>query len=112
MAIKRTIKLAPGSVFVRKLRPDILDTLHTHLRQRGKFCDGKVEVDRWSTHVTGDARRTSANRWPQGPSIVRIHAIISAALNLAVRYGWIDRNPAVMATVPRTRGGGSLACME
>jgi len=34
---------------------------------------------------------------------VRIHAIISAALNLAVRYEWIDRNPAERATRPRLR---------
>jgi integrase len=36
-------------------------------------------------------------------SILRIHAIISAALNLAVRYEWIDRNPAEKATPPRAR---------
>jgi hypothetical protein len=36
-------------------------------------------------------------------SIVRVHAIISAALNLAVRYDWIDYNPAERATRPRLR---------
>jgi integrase len=36
-------------------------------------------------------------------SILRIHAIISAALSLAVRYEWIDRNPAERATPPRAR---------
>jgi integrase len=34
---------------------------------------------------------------------VRVHAIISAALNLAVRYEWIERNPAERATRPRLR---------
>jgi hypothetical protein len=32
---------------------------------------------------------------------VKVNAIISAALNLAVRYEWIDRNPAERATLPR-----------
>ncbi len=36
-------------------------------------------------------------------SIIRTHAIISAALNLAVRYEWIERNPAERATLPRVR---------
>jgi len=36
-------------------------------------------------------------------SIVRIHAIISAAMNLAVRYEWIERNPAERATLPTVR---------
>ena len=32
-----------------------------------------------------------------------MHTIISAALSLAVRYEWIDRNPAERATLPRLR---------
>ena len=34
---------------------------------------------------------------------MKVHAIISAALSLAVRYEWIDRNPAERATLPRLR---------
>ena len=34
---------------------------------------------------------------------MKIHAIISAALSLAVRYEWIDRNPAERVTLPRLR---------
>jgi len=34
---------------------------------------------------------------------VKIHSIISAALSLAVRYEWIDRNAAERATLPKVR---------
>lgn len=103
--IERTIKPALGYVLVRKLRPDMLDTLYSHLRRCGKLCDGKVDVDhRTKMKHTCDGRCTPHACKPMAAgTIVRIHAIISAALNLAVRYGWIDRNPAVVATVPRTR---------
>jgi integrase len=42
---------------------------------------------------------------PLAPSsIVKVHSIISAALSLAVRYEWLDRNPAERATLPRVPG--------
>ena len=35
---------------------------------------------------------------------MKVHSIISAALSLAVRYEWLDRNPAERATLPRVPG--------
>ncbi|WP_448937135.1 hypothetical protein, partial [Escherichia coli] len=38
------------------------------------------------------------------PATVRqYHAIVSAALSQAVKWGWIDRNPAARATPPQIR---------
>ena len=36
-------------------------------------------------------------------TILRIHSIISSALDLAVRYDWADRNIAKNATPPHPR---------
>lgn len=57
------------------------------------------------TYVIGAARRTKCK--PMRPAmILRIHSIISAVLDLAVRYEWTDRN---VARTPgrRTRASGS-----
>lgn len=121
--IRRTIKPVLGGIRVRKLRADTLDALYAHLKKCSRLCGRLPQVE----HHTGgehvcDARcgplrdhRTSRPHAcdercrphrckPMAPgSILRIHAIISAALNLAVRYEWIDRNPAEKATPPRAR---------
>lgn len=36
-------------------------------------------------------------------SVVRIHAVIRRALSQAVKWGWLDSNPAARATTPRAR---------
>jgi integrase len=39
-------------------------------------------------------------------AVRRVHAILSAALNYAVSWGWIERNPADYAHPPKVAGGG------
>jgi integrase len=121
--VRRTIKPVLGGIRVRKLRADTLDALYAHLKKCSRLCGRlpKVEHHTAEEHMC-DARcgplrdhRTSRPHQcdercrphrckPMAPgSILRIHAIISAALNLAVRSEWIDRNPAEKATPPRAR---------
>jgi integrase len=121
--VRRTIKPVLGEVRVRKLRADALDVLYAHLRKCSRLCGRLPKTEHYTSgeHVCdqrcGPLRdhRTSRPHQCDGRcrphqckpmaagSVLRIHAIISAALNLAVRYEWIDRNPAERATPPRAR---------
>jgi integrase len=118
--IRRTIKPVLGDVRVRKLRAD---ALYTHLKRCSRLCGRLAKTEHYTSgkhvcdqrcgplrdHRTGrphqcDGRCRPHRCKPMAPgSILRIHAIISAALNLAVRYDWIDRNPAEKASPPRAR---------
>jgi integrase len=103
--IRRIIKPALGYVLLRRLRPDMLDTLYAHLRKCSKLCGGKARIDhRTSRPHDCDHRCKPHVCKPMAPaSVVRIHAIISAALSLADRYGWVGENVAAKASPPRSR---------
>ncbi len=68
-----------GSMPLRRLRTSELDGWYAHLRKSGGI-GGK----------------------PLSPnSVNRVHAILRRALNQAVKWGWINSNPAAAATPPR-----------
>jgi integrase len=67
-----------GSVKVRAIRPNDLDTFYAKLRRRG---------------VSG--RSLSAQ------SVHHVHALIRRLLNQALKWGWILTNPAFNASPPR-----------
>lgn len=105
--IRRTLKPALGEFPLRKLqhRVDILDRLYTHLRRCGALCDGRPRLDHRGGQPDHDCARAGCRPHvcrPMSPGTVRrLHAILSAALNYAVSWGWIDRNPADHAHPPK-----------
>lgn len=106
---------------LRRLRPDTLDALYGHLKRCSRLCGRLPKAEHYAgsehacdercgplrDHRTAqphqcDDRCRPHTCTPLAPSsIVKVHSIISAALSLAVRYEWIDRNPAERATLPR-----------
>ncbi len=112
-----------GDVKVRKLGADSLDSLYTALKKCSRLCGRlpKTEHHTAGAHACdqrcGPLRDHRTNRphacdnrcplhvcKPMSPAtILRIHSIISSALDLAVRYEWTDRNVAKNARPPHPR---------
>jgi integrase len=98
--VRRTLRPALGDMPLRKLqhRVDILDRLYTHLRRCNRLCDPSP-ARKATDGVAADEPHVCR---PMSPGAVRrVHAIISAALNYAVSWGWIERNPADYAHPPK-----------
>jgi integrase len=103
--VRRTINPVLGELPLRKLqhRVDLLDRLYTHLQRCNELCDGRPFVVHAtsSRHDCAKAGCRPHKCKPMKPATVRrIHAIISGALNYAVSWGWIEKNPAAFAHPP------------
>ncbi len=94
--IEAKIKPALGHLPVRRLDPETLDGFYGELLARG----GTVRVCTGTDPATGK-KRYKTRPAPLSASTVRgIHAVLSGALEQAVRWRWIAHNPARLATVP------------
>jgi integrase len=121
--VRRTIGPVLGEVKIRKLGAASLDALYTALKKCSRLCgrlprtehyaDGEHSCDQrcgplrdhrtTRPHVC-DARCRPHVCKPMKPAtILRIHSIISSALDLAVRYDWTERNVAKNASPPHPR---------
>ena len=57
---------------------------------------------RWTRATSiGSIRPSRRKTVPAPSSVCQVHAVLSRAFGQAVRWGWIDSNPAVRATPPR-----------
>jgi integrase len=64
---------------------------------------GGVKIVDLSAHQL-DSLYAQCSRTGKSPRTTRnIHNVISAALNQAIRWGWLDKNPALRATLPEAR---------
>ncbi len=104
--IDRTIKPALGTMAIAKLSVRHLETLYAELRRCRIRCDRKPYVEHRAKgdHDCGDAKCKPHVCKPMAASTVRqIHAIISGALSAAVRWDWLDSNPARLAQRPKQK---------
>ncbi len=98
---------------LRRRTVDLLDRLYVQLRQRGHRCarlarEGKPALRAGQRYqpTPGAPERIHepdcAHGLPLAPSTVRqVHFILRAALNQAVRWGWLPGNPAMLASPPK-----------
>src|ERR687893_1908724 len=104
--IERTIKPALGSMPVAKLSVRHLETLYAELRRCRVRCPGKpfIEHKAKGEHNCTSAKCAPHVCKPMAASTVRqIHAVISGALSAAVRWDWLESNPARLAQRPRQK---------
>jgi integrase len=104
--IERTIKPALGSTPISKLTVRNLETLYAELRRCRIRCDQTPFIvhKREDEHDCAEAKCKPHACKPMAASTVRqIHSIISGALSAAVRWEWLDTNPARMAHRPRQK---------
>jgi hypothetical protein len=115
--IRTHIRPVPGDLPLRKLTVDVLDCYYAHLRARGRRCQRCIRRAQAGQPPlrTGERYRPRpdaaelvhepdcARGLPLAPSSVRqVHFILRAALNAAVRWGWLPSNPAELARPPRS----------
>jgi integrase len=128
--IDRTIRPALGAEPVKRIGVKVLEELYADLRRCSRRCrNGEPAVDH-RTGMPHECREVRHRRRPgrpraddvhdcsaagcqviecaphqcrpmQGSTIRQIHAILSAVLGAATRWGWIDSNPAELARRPR-----------
>ncbi len=102
--IKRNIRPVLGAEPVRKVSTRMLEALYAELRRCRARCDGKpfVEHRAEGEHDCKDEKCKPHTCKPLAASTVRqLHSIMSGALSAAVRWEWIDTNPARIAKRPK-----------
>jgi len=105
--IERTIKPATGTQPIDRLNARTLESLYRELRRCRTRCDNRPQIEKHTTtgdHDCGKARCKPHVCRPMAASTVRqMHSIISGTLTAAVRWEWIDSNPARVAQRPRAK---------
>ncbi|HTF47207.1 MAG TPA: tyrosine-type recombinase/integrase [Pseudonocardia sp.] len=105
--IERTIKPTIRAQPIDRLNARTLESLYRELRRCRSRCDGRPQIEKHTTagdHDCGKAECKPHVCKPMAASTVRqMHSIISGTLTAAVRWEWIDTNPARIAQRPRAK---------
>jgi integrase len=115
--LRRHVRPALGTLPLRKLTVDGLDRFYHQLARHGGRCPrcttraakglpplhaGERYAPRPGAAATAVHEPDCAGGLPLAAATVRqIHSILRRALDQAVRWGWITRNPASLASPPR-----------
>jgi integrase len=115
--LRRHVRPALGTLPLRKLTVDVLDRFYLRLARHGGRCPrcmtrvakglpplrvGEQYAPRPGAPATAIHEPDCARGLPLAASTVRqVHSILRRALDQAVRWGWIARNPASLASPPR-----------
>ena len=84
--IEDYIKPAIGHMLVKDITPKVLDTLYVELLSTpAKVLPGHKDIEKTISY----------------PVVEKCHCTIRSALNQAVRWGYIQTNPALAATMPK-----------
>ncbi|GAA3436992.1 tyrosine-type recombinase/integrase [Kutzneria kofuensis] len=110
--VERNIRPVLGETPIKKVSARVLEELYAELRRCRVRCDGKpfVEHRTEEEHDCSEPPKNTKKRCrphecrPLAASTVRqIHSIISGTLTAAVRWEWIDSNPARIAQRPKQK---------
>ena len=104
--IERTIKPTLGAIPISKLSVRNLESFYADLRRCRVRCDGKPFIEHRAKggHDCDEAKcRPHACSAMAASTVRQIHSIISGALSSAVRWEWLDANPARVAQRPRVK---------
>lgn len=100
--LNKHVRPVLGEIQIGQLDPETLEAFYALLRRCRDRCDGRNKNRHRvkGKHVCDDQCETHVCR-PLSPATVRqIHAILSAALNRAIRWRWIAVSPANQAAAP------------
>lgn len=102
--IERSIRPALGKISVAKLSARMLETFYSELRRCRIRCDGRpfIEHNAEGEHDCAELEcKPHKCKGMASSSVRQIHSILSGVLNAAVRWEWINSNPARIAQRPK-----------
>lgn len=94
-----------GSTPIKKITPRTLETLYAELRRCRKRCDGTKFVEHAADCDGECSKDCKIHKCAglAGSTIRQIHAVISGALSAAVRWEWLNANPAKIVQRPKQK---------
>jgi len=85
----------------RGASPTTMESYRSKARHLTRIAD--VRVDRLTGQTLDDLYRDLRGDGVRDPTVRECHALIRATLNQGIRWGWCDRNVAMMATPPKAQ---------
>jgi len=98
--------------FVRRDKaPNTFSGYRSRVEARLRPKLGAIKLDRLDVHTLDRYFNELAEQGLKPSTVRQDYITLSAALSQAVRWGWLDRNPARMVTLPRDDGEGEAPAL-